>query len=49
MEVFYLSGYRYRWNEKGIQGPERMLKNGMGSWWTDAHIYRAKSVSLRTK
>ena len=34
--------------EKGIQETERTLKQGMGSWWMAAHIYRATTVSLRT-
>ena len=41
--------YRFRRNAKGIQGTERTLKKGMGGWWRDAHIYHAKTVSLRTK
>ena len=32
-----------------MQGKEGTLKKGMGSWWRDAHVYFAKSVSLRTK
>ena len=46
VEVFNL---RFRRDAKGIQDAERTLKKGMGRWWRDSHIYRAKSVSLRTK
>ena len=42
-------GYRFRRNGQGIQGTQRTLKKKMGSWWRNAHIYRAKSVPLRTK
>ena len=41
MEVFDFLGYRFRRNGPGIQGTERTLKKGMGSWWSDGHIYRA--------
>ena len=33
----------FRRNGKGIQGTERTLKKGMGSWSADSHICRAKS------
>ena len=46
---FDLLEYRFRRNGKGIQGTERMLKTGMGSWWRNALIYRAKGLSLKTK
>ena len=33
VEVLHLLGYLFRGNGKGIQGTERTLKKGMGSWW----------------
>ena len=48
-EVLDLSGYRFRRNGKGVQGTERTLKKGVGSWWRDSHTYRARGVSLRTR
>ena len=48
IKVFDFLEYRFRRNGKGIQATERTLKKGMGMWWRDAHLYRAKSVSLRT-
>ena len=35
--------YRFR----RTQGIERTLRQGMTSWWRDAHIYRTKSVRMR--
>ena len=38
---------RFRSTGKGVQGTDKTLREGLGSWWRDAHINRAKSVSLR--
>ena len=49
VEVFGLPGCRFRSTGKGIQGFSQMVRKGMGSWWPDGCICRAKLVSLRRK
>ena len=44
VEVFDLLVYHFRRTGKGIQGTEKTLRKGMGSWWRDGCIYRGKSV-----
>ena len=42
-------GYRYHRSGKGMQGVQKTLCQGMGSWWRDHFIYRSRSVPLLTK
>ena len=49
VDAFDLLGYRFRKAGKGVQGTDKTLREGMGSWWRDVQIYRAKIVSLRRK
>ena len=46
MGVFEVQGYRFRRHGKGT---EKTLRKGLGSWWRDGYIYRAKSVPFKTK
>ena len=32
-----------------VLGTEKTLRKGMGSWWRDGHVCRAKGVSFRRK
>ena len=34
---------------RGVQGAERTLCEGMGSWWRDKFIYRSKIVPVSAK
>ena len=49
MEVFDVLGYPFRRDGKGMQGTEKTLREGLGSWWRAGYIYRAKSVPLKTE
>ena len=42
-EAFDLLGYRFRRTGKWLQVTEKtLMKNGMGSWWRDGYIHRAR-------
>ena len=43
VEAFDLLGFRFRRSGRRIQRTEKLSK-GMGSWWRDGYIHRAKSV-----
>ena len=49
MEVFDVLGYRISRDGKGVQGTEKTLRKGLGSWWRDGYICRARSVPMKTK
>ena len=48
-EVFDVLGYRFHLDGKGVQGGERIMCKGLGSWWRDKYIYRSKTVPMTTK
>ena len=45
VEAFDLLGSRFRRTGNWIQGNEKTLRKGMGSWWVGC-IYSAKGKSL---
>ena len=49
VEEFDVLGYRYHRSGKGTHGVQKTLCKGMGSWWRDHFIYRARNVPLLTK
>ena len=49
MVVCDVLGYRFRRDGKGVQGTEKTHSRGLGSWWGDVYVHRAKSVPLKTK
>ena len=42
VEAFDLLGYRFRRTGKWLQVTEKTMRNGMGSWWWDGYIHRAR-------
>ena len=49
MDVFDVLGYGFSRDGKGVQGTEKTLWKGLGGWWCDGHIHRARSVPQRTE
>ena len=49
IEVFEVLGYRFHRDGQSVQGADRTLCKGVGSWWRDGYIYRSKCLRLKTK